>query len=630
MNIATEIGSNLAEKIDFLHTQAVEKHKQGALTIAVDFYMKSIELQKEQPAWIYGNVITLLNQLDKVDEALEIGKLALEIYPNSAEILRALGSLYKKNGPLIDSIKFYQHAIEIDHNQPGWVYEHLIESLNQQNYFEQAIKYGKLGIEINPQSCWLKYHLANTFAEKELWDKASELYIQILEVKPDFSNVADKLNEAVSHQTNKEQNLTYELLKTTQEQVFESDSVEEQEIQAINYNNSFAAKITQVNLGGFIQGWAIDNANPESQIKIKIVADGQSIGIVKATKNITTKVNKNLKGIPKEFQLQIPTTLLDDQEHQFELISLKDDQSITTSIKVPRRGIGRIDGYKNNYLMGWAIPDGHFDSSANIDIYIDNIFYTEIQANKPRKDLLKHGLGNGNNGFKIILPLPPKQKKSYQVDVFFKGTKNHLKKSPIYVENCISDKSNQPLFLANITEVNSGGLLTGWAIDNANPDSNLKIKVIADGNPISVFKATKNYPDVVEGPLAAVPKEFQIQLPFTLLDDQEHQFELILLDDQQNAAQPIKLRVKIPRQRVGRIDGWNNNYVTGWALPEGHHGTPAVLDVYIDGTFYQEIRANTSRKDLLKYSLGNGKNGFEFALPLPPENKETYQVDIFF
>lgn len=626
MNSPIKTQPNLSEQIDYLHTQAVKKHKQGELASAVDFYLQSIKVDRKQPPWIYGNAITLLNQLGKVNEALEIGKIALKVDANSDEILRALGSIYKSNGNFLNSIKFYQQAIEINHSQPIWVYEHLIESLIQQNDLSQALKYGTLGTKINPESCWLKYHLGNIFFEQERWSKACELYIQILEVEPDFLNVADKLNEATSYQANQVLNVDAQVSNIAPEKNSQSN-LEELESTVVNSGSSFVAEITQVSLGGFIQGWAIDNFNPEETLEIKVIVDRQTIGIVKAEQKVVVTTKQNLRGIPKEFKLLIPATLLDDQEHQFELIYLKDKQSTTTHFKVPRRGVGRIIKCQNNCISGWALADGHTKSSANLDVYIDNIFYTEIQANKSQKNLLQDGLGNGNNGFEIFLPLL-QEKKSYQIGVFFQGTKNHLQKSPIYLEYKNSSTPTQSLFLAGVDSVSTGGILNAWAIDSVNLNSQLKIKIYADGNPIGVVKATEDYP-LVGGLCTATPKKLQIQLPYTLLDDREHQFELFLLDKKQNEAQSIKSRIIVPRQNIGRIDGWNDNCVTGWAIPEGHIGA-AMLDVYIDGTFYQEIKANTSRKDLLKYNLGNGNNGFEFALPLPPENKETYKIDIFF
>ncbi len=630
MNSSTETEPNLSEQIDYLHTQAVKKHKQGELASAVDFYLQSIKVDQKQPPWIYGNAITLLNQLGKVNEALEVGKIALKVDANSDEILRALGSVYKSNGNSLNSIRFYRQAIEKNHSQPIWVYEHLIESLIQQNDLSQALEYGTLGTQINPESCWLKYHLGNIFFEQERWSKACELYIQILEVEPDFLNVADKLNEATGYQANKVLNLDAQVANATVEKKPEYN-LEDLESTITNSGSSFVAEITQVGLGGFIQGWAIDNYNPEAALEIKLVVDGQPIGVVKAEPKIVVTTKQDLRGIPREFEFSIPATLLDDRKHQFELIYLRDKQSTTAHLTVPRRGVGRITGCQNNCISGWALADGHFGSSANLDVYIDNIFYTEIQANKSQADLLKYGLGNGKNGFEILLPFLP-EAKPYQIDVFFQGTKTHLQKSPLYLENKNSSIPTQAHFLAGIDRVSTGGILNAWAIDSVNLDSQLKIKIYADGSPIGVVKTTQDYPESmsVHGLCPKTPKKLQIQLPYTLLDNREHQFELFLLDEKHNETQSIKSRIVVPRLSTGRIDNWSDNCVTGWAIPEGHFGAAAMLDVYIDGTFYREIKANTPRKDLLKYSLGNGNNGFEFALPLPPENKQAYKIDIFF
>ena len=71
---------NLLEKIDFLRTEAVAKHKEGNLEEAISFYLESIKLDKNQPAWIYGNVITLLAEVERFNEGLKLGEEAEKFY----------------------------------------------------------------------------------------------------------------------------------------------------------------------------------------------------------------------------------------------------------------------------------------------------------------------------------------------------------------------------------------------------------------------------------------------------------------------------------------------------------------------------------------------------------------------
>ncbi|MGL6344034.1 MAG: hypothetical protein ACRC80_33420, partial [Waterburya sp.] len=75
--------------IEWLTTQAVTKHKEGKIEEAIAFYLEVIELDENQPDWIYGNVITLMAQIDRLDEGLELGEKSLKIHPKSDEIYRA-------------------------------------------------------------------------------------------------------------------------------------------------------------------------------------------------------------------------------------------------------------------------------------------------------------------------------------------------------------------------------------------------------------------------------------------------------------------------------------------------------------------------------------------------------------
>lgn len=55
-----------------LTTQAVTKHKEGKLEEAIAFYLEAIELDSNQPAWVYGNAITLMAQSDLLNQGLEL------------------------------------------------------------------------------------------------------------------------------------------------------------------------------------------------------------------------------------------------------------------------------------------------------------------------------------------------------------------------------------------------------------------------------------------------------------------------------------------------------------------------------------------------------------------------------
>jgi predicted Zn-dependent protease len=150
---------NYFSSIEWLTTQAVAKHKEGKLEEAIAFYLEVIELDNNQPAWVYGNTITLMAQVACLDEGLDLGEKALKIHPESDEIYRAISINQKFNGNLEQCINSYSKAIEIDSNQPLWVYLQLADVFIAKEALDDAIKAVKQGLLIYPEGEGLREKL---------------------------------------------------------------------------------------------------------------------------------------------------------------------------------------------------------------------------------------------------------------------------------------------------------------------------------------------------------------------------------------------------------------------------------------------------------------------------------------
>lgn len=243
---------NNFSSIEWLTTQAVTKHKEGKLEEAIAFYLEVIELDPNQPAWVYGNAITLLSKLKKYDQALQLATEALASHSNSDEIYKALGLLNWQKGNFEESIKYYQQAVKLNCNQPFWVYTHLIESLIEQNKIDDALKLEKFIDIDNNQSHWLKYSLANAYAQKKMWEEAKQLYIQALTIKPDFLEAIEKLNLITNEKV-------VEGVKNHTKQLVTKANQDINQLQLLSYNdasdskNNFIIEIKEIGLGGLIK-----------------------------------------------------------------------------------------------------------------------------------------------------------------------------------------------------------------------------------------------------------------------------------------------------------------------------------------------------------------------------------------
>jgi O-antigen biosynthesis protein len=187
--------------IEWLTTQAVTKHKEGKAEEAIAFYLEVIELDENQPSWVYGNVITLMAQGKHLSKGQELEEKALKIYPESAEIYRAAGVLHEKQQDIDNCIEQYQKAISLEPMQPDWLYCNLAKQLIENEQISKAIKISQQGIEYYPDFYPLHYTLGVALTADLRWKEALSAYRRVQELNPSWSEIEAKLNQAIYHQT---------------------------------------------------------------------------------------------------------------------------------------------------------------------------------------------------------------------------------------------------------------------------------------------------------------------------------------------------------------------------------------------------------------------------------------------
>lgn len=185
------------QQLELIKDKAVAKHKAGQKQEAISLYFQALELDKNQPAWIYGNVITLLAEVGQVELALDFKEQALKIHHQAEEVNRAIGLALNKQGDIENSINYYLKALDINSNQPDWLYANLIENFSLQNKFEQAIAIGEKAVEIYPNCGWSNYHLGNCFAALNQWLKAINAYKIALSRNIESPQLQEKIDSLI-------------------------------------------------------------------------------------------------------------------------------------------------------------------------------------------------------------------------------------------------------------------------------------------------------------------------------------------------------------------------------------------------------------------------------------------------
>ncbi|MEM9273924.1 MAG: glycosyltransferase, partial [Cyanobacteria bacterium P01_F01_bin.143] len=184
------------EESERLSTQAIAKHKEGAIEAAIALYLESLEINENQPDWVYSNLITLLAQANRVEQGLSFKEKALNIHAESDEIHRALGLAFNKQNDFEQAIDCYKKSLEINQEQPDWLYSSLTEMLVESEQFQEAIAIGHLGLEFHGDFAWLNYHLAEALSAEENWHEALTYYGKAKELQPDLLGIQVKINLA--------------------------------------------------------------------------------------------------------------------------------------------------------------------------------------------------------------------------------------------------------------------------------------------------------------------------------------------------------------------------------------------------------------------------------------------------
>lgn len=184
----------LGNELKYLSDQAVVKHKEGQKQEAIALYLKALQVHENQSDWIYGNVITLLTEVGQIDQGLELAAQALKNHPDSDAIYRAIGLALNQQGNFTGTVEHYLKALEINSQQPDWLYAYLIANFFGQQQFQKAIDLGAKGALIYPDCYWINYHLGNSHASLEQWDQALDFYQKAEEKNQKTAELQEKID----------------------------------------------------------------------------------------------------------------------------------------------------------------------------------------------------------------------------------------------------------------------------------------------------------------------------------------------------------------------------------------------------------------------------------------------------
>ncbi|MBR8828001.1 MAG: glycosyltransferase [Gomphosphaeria aponina SAG 52.96 = DSM 107014] len=165
----------------------VAQEKTGDRSGQKESYRQALRWEKEHPFWVYGVLGNLLLESGEWTEALEVCQQGVELYPDNANGYRLLGMVQEKVGDVAGEIASYKKAIELNAQQPIWVYTTLAKLLKEEFRVTEAIAIYQQIVELKGKEVNRDYvQIAEKYLAENKLEKAVIVYQQIVSPEPKY------------------------------------------------------------------------------------------------------------------------------------------------------------------------------------------------------------------------------------------------------------------------------------------------------------------------------------------------------------------------------------------------------------------------------------------------------------
>ncbi len=146
---------------------------------------------KQQLEWV------VLKQ-SKLEEKITAARQAAENHPNSYQAHYELGAILSQQQQWNSAISAYFKSIQLQPEQPSWLYQGLWQVLAKQGRLEEAIQLYRSAITQNPHSVWCYVNLGEMLTRQGNIEEAIQCYQtaayqKIQQFSPDWMNYIDQL-----------------------------------------------------------------------------------------------------------------------------------------------------------------------------------------------------------------------------------------------------------------------------------------------------------------------------------------------------------------------------------------------------------------------------------------------------
>ena len=188
----------VAQSVDQLIQQGEAARNARNYAEAEAIFRRAIEIDPNY-AKAYANLCNVLDDQDKLDEAVAACRQAVELRSNYAYAHFLLGFVLKRQNKLEEAIANFNRAIEIDPNYTN-AYNCLGNALSDQGKLEEAIANYNRAIELDPNLTQAYYNLGNALYNQGKLEEAITAYKKSIEIDPNDADAYYNLGVALSDQ----------------------------------------------------------------------------------------------------------------------------------------------------------------------------------------------------------------------------------------------------------------------------------------------------------------------------------------------------------------------------------------------------------------------------------------------
>jgi len=271
----------------------------------------------------------------------------------------------------------------------------------------------------------------------------------------------------------------------------------------------------------------------------------------------------------------------------------------TPPVQVTKRQVtkdfkGKVQGLKQQCIVGWAQNQANLDQPVSIDIYEGSQKLTTVLANRDCQEIGIKPLGH----CAFVIPLDDKwlQGQSRQIDLKYANTDQPLPGSPV--------KLGDGTFDFKLT-VQQGETVCVQFQQRTLSNATYTIRLLLDGQPFSLAEMS-----------GGEAFELLESLPKRAFDGREHLIQLNIFNAENKLLYTILRKIK--HQYQGALEQANYHHIKGWLADTAYPEHCPAIDVIINDQLVESLRCDQIRTDVQqKYQLPTNKFGFSLAITEP-------------